>query len=388
MMDRKEKKPEWVPKGGGAAFASHVLEGVTKVHSETAGNTNNLTPSLPPRRRRLKVNDYVQGVLSRNRTILAQTITLIESNQAAHMEMAQEVLKQLLPYTGNSIRVGITGVPGAGKSTLIEALGTMLCDKGKHVAVLAVDPSSTVTGGSILGDKTRMEMLSRNPNAFIRPSASGGTLGGVNRKSRETMLICEAAGFDVILVETVGVGQSEVTVRSMVDFFLLVMLTGGGDELQGIKKGVIELADAILVNKADGSNKQRALAAKAEFNRILHYLQPVTEGWFPKAFTCSALTGEGMAEIWEVIQEFQSNTSQSGVFKQRRQKQTINWTYTMVEDYLRSSFFNHPEVNRLIPVIETALVTGEMSATMAAKQLLKTFEEASLKNRDDEGLFR
>ncbi|MCQ6279586.1 methylmalonyl Co-A mutase-associated GTPase MeaB [Bacillus sp. EB600] len=374
-MDKNEKKPEWVPEGGGAEFASRVLEGVTGEHSELTDTIRVSALPLPPRRRRLSVSYYVQGVLSKNRTIIAQTITLVESNNAKHLETAQEVLKQLLPYTGNSIRIGITGVPGAGKSTLIEALGTMLCEQGNRVAVLAVDPSSTVTGGSILGDKTRMDMLSRNPNAFIRPSASGGTLGGVNRKSRETMLICEAAGFDVILVETVGVGQSEVTVRSMVDFFLLVMLTGGGDELQGIKKGVIELADAILVNKADGENKQRALTAKAEFNRILHYLQPITEGWFPQAYTCSVLTGEGIAEMWQVIQDFRSKTSESGVFSQRRRKQTIDWMYTMVEDYLRTSFFNHPEVSRFIPVIEKALVNGEMSATMGAKQLLKTYEE-------------
>lgn len=370
-MDKKEKKPEWVPADGGSEFTSRVVEGVTEEQSKLKESIKVSTL----RRRRLSVNDYVQGVFSRNRTIIAQAITLVESNNPAHMEMAQEVLKQLLPYTGNSIRIGITGVPGAGKSTLIEALGTMLCEQGHRVAVLAVDPSSTVTGGSILGDKTRMEKLSRNPNAFIRPSASGGTLGGVNRKSRETILICEAAGFDVILVETVGVGQSEVTVRSMVDFFLLVMLTGGGDELQGIKKGVLELADAIFVNKADGENKQRALAAKSEFNRILHFLQPITEGWFPQAYTCSALTGEGLAEIWQVIQEFLSKTSESGVFRQRRRKQSIDWMYTMVEDYLQTSFFNHPEVSRSIPVIEKALVNGELSATMAARQLLKTFEE-------------
>lgn len=370
-MDKKEKKPEWVPADGGSEFTSRVVEGVTEEQSKLKESIKVSTL----RRRRLSVNDYVQGVFSRNRTIIAQAITLVESNNPSHMEMAQEVLKQLLPYTGNSIRIGITGVPGAGKSTLIEALGTMLCEQGHRVAVLAVDPSSTVTGGSILGDKTRMEKLSRNPNAFIRPSASGGTLGGVNRKSRETILICEAAGFDVILVETVGVGQSEVTVRSMVDFFLLVMLTGGGDELQGIKKGVLELADAIFVNKADGENKQRALAAKSEFNRILHFLQPITEGWFPQAYTCSALTGEGLAEIWQVIQEFLSKTSESGVFRQRRRKQSIDWMYTMVEDYLQTSFFNHPEVSRSIPVIEKALVNGELSATMAARQLLKTFEE-------------
>ncbi|WP_338448241.1 methylmalonyl Co-A mutase-associated GTPase MeaB [Niallia oryzisoli] len=374
-MDKKYKKPEWVPVDGGAEFTSRVVEGVMGEDSKRKEKVNHASPLLTPRRNRLSISGYIDGVRSRNRTIIAQTITLVESNNPKHMEKAQEVLKQLLPYTGKSIRIGITGVPGAGKSTLIEALGTMLCEQGHRVAILAVDPSSTVTRGSILGDKTRMEMLSRHPNAFIRPSASGGTLGGLNRKSRETMLVCEAAGFDVILVETVGVGQSEVTVRSMVDFFLLVMLTGGGDELQGIKKGVMELVDAILVNKADGDNKQRALTAKSEFNRILHYLQPITEGWNPKAYTCSALTGEGISDIWQVIQEFQNKTSESGVFWKRRRKQTIDWMYTMVEDYLRTSFFNDSDVSRSIPEIEKALINGEMSATMAAKQLLKTYEK-------------
>jgi LAO/AO transport system kinase len=374
-MDRIKKKPEWVPEEGGDEFASHVVEGVTGEQHELTDLSNDFPISTSPRRPRLTVSDHVKGVLSRNRTIIAQTITLVESNQARHMETAQEVLKQLLPYTGNSIRLGITGVPGAGKSTLIEALGTMLCDQGHRVAVLAVDPSSTITRGSILGDKTRMDILSRNPNAFIRPSASGGTLGGVTRKCRETMLICEAAGYDVILVETVGVGQSEVTVRSMVDFFLLVMLTGGGDELQGIKKGVMELADAILVNKADGENKQRALAAKTELNRILHYLQPITEGWATKAYTCSALTGEGIAELWQVIQDFHNQTDEPGVFKERRLKQTIEWMYSMVEDDLRTSFFHHPKVSRFFPEIEKAVVHGEMSVTMAAKELLKIYGE-------------
>lgn len=335
---------------------------------------SNWHPNATPRRRRLTVNDYVQGVLSGNRTIIAQTITLVESNLPAHMETAQEVLKELLPHTGHSIRVGITGVPGAGKSTFIEELGMMLCEQGHRVAVLAVDPSSTMTKGSILGDKTRMERLSRHPQAFIRPSASGGTLGGVTRKSREMMLICEASGFDVILVETVGVGQSEVTVRSMVDFFLVVMLTGGGDELQGIKKGVIELADAILVNKADGDNKLRAHTAKAEFNRILHYLQPATEGWTSQAYTCSAFTGEGIADIYQVIQEFQMKTTESGVFHKRRRTQTLDWMYAMVEDTLRTNFYNHPTVNGITPRIKQAVLQGEISASRAASQLLKTFK--------------
>ncbi|MEH7177906.1 methylmalonyl Co-A mutase-associated GTPase MeaB [Neobacillus vireti] len=370
-MDNNKIKPEWIPEGGGREYASRVVKGVSTEEKQEKA------PIVPrsPRRRRLNVSDYVEGVLSRNRTVIAQAITLVESNHPAHMELAQQVLKALLPYTGKSIRIGISGVPGAGKSTLIENFGTMLCNQGNQVAVLAVDPSSSITGGSILGDKTRMEELSRNPNAFIRPSATGGTLGGVNRKTRETMLICEAAGYDVIIVETVGVGQNEVTVRSMVDFFLLIMLTGGGDELQGIKKGIMELADAIFVNKADGENKQRALAAKSEFNRILHFLHPITEGWAPKAYICSAFTGEGMAEMWQLINDFKEKTTVSGVFGRRRQKQTLDWMYTMVEDYLRSSFYNNSEIKRMLPGIETVVLNGEISATMAAKQLLKTYED-------------
>jgi LAO/AO transport system kinase len=325
------------------------------------------------------VEEHVEGVLNGDRTILARTITLVESNSAAHMEKAQEVLKHLIPHTGNSIRVGITGVPGVGKSSFIEALGTFLCDREHKLAVMAVDPTSSVTRGSILGDKTRMENLSRNPRAFIRPSPTGGTLGGVTRKSRETILVCEAAGFDVILVETVGVGQSEVTVRSMVDFFLLLMLTGAGDELQGIKKGVIELADALLINKADGENKLRAQTARSEYNRALHYLAPATEGWKTRAYTCSAMTGEGIENIWDVIQTFRQQTGDSGVFDKRRKNQTLDWVYSMVEEHLRSRFFNHPGVKAERPQVEHAVVEGTMPATVAAQELLQTFEGRELR---------
>jgi LAO/AO transport system kinase len=327
-----------------------------------------------PRRRRLTVEEYVQGVLEGNRNVLAQAITLVESNAPAHLEMAQEVLRQLLPHTGNSIRIGITGVPGVGKSTFIEVLGMFLCEQDHRVAVLAVDPSSTVTRGSILGDKTRMEKLSQDLRAFIRPSPSGGTLGGVTRKSRETMLVCEAFGFDVILVETVGVGQSETTVRSMVDFFLLLMLTGAGDELQGIKKGIMELADALLINKADGENKLRAKAAKTDYNRALHYLAPATEGWRTRAYTCSALSGEGIKEIWEVIEEFRRQTTASGVFEKRRQSQILDWVYAMVEEHLRKSFFAHGGVKDIRAEVEHAVVEGHIPPTVAAQELIKKYE--------------
>lgn len=326
-------------------------------------------------RKHLTVDDYVEGVLSGDRVMLARTITLIESSAKKHRDLAEEILKRLMPHTGNSIRVGITGVPGAGKSTLIETFGSMLCEDGHKVAVLAIDPSSSVTGGSILGDKTRMEKLARNPKAFVRPSPSGGTLGGVNRKTRETMLVCEAAGFDVILIETVGTGQNEVTVRSMVDFFLVIALTGAGDELQGMKKGVMELADAIFINKADGENKKRAMQARAEYNRILYFLQSPTEGWKPKAYTCSALTGENIREIWDVIKHFEEVTKDSGVFEKRRQEQMIEWFDWMIEDELKRRFFENEIVKDQLPSIRSDILEAKISPTMAVKKIMELYDQ-------------
>ena len=377
-MSEIKQKPAWVPDNAGAEFTTHIMAGVEGGHDGLPGERREgAAKPVTPKRRRLSVDEYVQGVLAGDRNVLAQTITLVESNALAHGAMAQEVLRRLLPHTGNSIRVGITGVPGVGKSTTIEALGMYLCEQGHQVAVLAVDPSSTVTRGSILGDKTRMEQLSRNPRAFIRPSPSSGTLGGVTRKSRETMLVCEAFGFDVILVETVGVGQSETTVRSMVDFFLLLMLTGAGDELQGIKKGIMELADALLINKADGDNKLRARAAKAEYNRALHYLAPATEGWQTRAYTCSALTNEGIDEIWQVIEDFRRRTQASGVFEKRRRKQTLDWVYAMVEEHLLRSFFEHAGVKHIRADVERAVIEGHMPPTVAAQELIRKYEDSA-----------
>lgn len=355
--------PDWVPDNPSDGFATKVVRGVTP-------ELNKQGKAQSQKRTHLKIDDYVEGVLQDNRTILARAITLIESNSPAHYEISQEVLKKLLPHSGKSIRIGITGFPGAGKSTLIETLGLYLIKQGHKVAVLAIDPSSTVTKGSILGDKTRMEKLSRDKNCFIRPSPSEGTLGGVARKSRETMLVCEAAGFDVILVETVGVGQSEVTVRSMVDFFLLVMIAGAGDELQGIKKGVIELADALLINKADGDNKPRALSTQAEFAMALKYIAPATKDWQTNAFVCSALTGEGIENIWNVVTEFKEKAKKNGVFDNRRKTQSLEWVYNLVEEQIKKSFYNNPEIQKNLPKIEKDILSGKTLPTTAAEVLL------------------
>ncbi|MFQ3631724.1 methylmalonyl Co-A mutase-associated GTPase MeaB [Roseiflexus sp.] len=358
-------------------FGLSVVEGVTGGHDGLPGQQVNAPAAPPlPRRRLLTVEEYVAGVRGGDRSVLARAITLIESNAPAHMTLAQEVLRALLPYTGGALRVGITGVPGVGKSTFIEALGTMLCERGHRVAVLAVDPSSSISRGSILGDKTRMERLARHPDAYIRPSPTGGSLGGVARKSRETLLLCEAAGFDIVLVETVGVGQSESAVRGMVDFFLLLMLAGAGDELQGIKKGIIELADALLITKADGDNRARALAAQAEYTHALRYLTPATEGWRPRAYICSAQTGEGIAEIWREIERFRDETTASGVFAARRRDQARDWVYTLIEDHLRTRFFAHPVVQAQLPAIEQAVIEGTLPVTTAVQTLIQAFEGA------------
>lgn len=319
------------------------------------------------------VEELTIGVRNGDRGILARSITLIESNAEHHFQKGQQLLQNLLHLTGKSIRIGITGVPGAGKSTFIEVFGTYLCDQGHRVAVLAVDPSSSVSGGSILGDKTRMGMLANNPRAYIRPSPSGGKLGGVHRKTRETIALCEAAGFDVILIETVGVGQSEIAVREMVDFFMLLVLTGAGDELQGMKKGIMELADAIIVNKADGPNKPMAEKTCAEYNRIVHFLQPATKGWETKAVTCSALHEEGISDVWQLIQEFAVKTKQSGVFEARRRNQTKEWIYSMIIDQLQSSFFHHSEVKRLLPIIENEVISGDRTVTAAVESLFQVY---------------
>ncbi len=357
--------PGWAPQEGGDAFAVRVRKGI-----EAASREKKITHKPSQKRSLLSIDNYVEGVLKNDKTLLARAITLIESNSPDHYETAREVLKRLSPHAGNSLRVGITGVPGGGKSTLIEALGCHLSGGGQRVAVLAVDPSSAITKGSIMGDKTRMEKLSRQPNCYIRPSPSGGTLGGVARKTRETILVCEAAGYDVILIETVGVGQSEVTVRSMVDFFLLVMIPGAGDELQGIKRGIIELADALVVNKADGENKPNAMMAQNEYARAVKYLKPAVRGWETRVITCSALTGEGIPAVWELVKEFERSTRGTGVFEERRKHQALDWVYSMVESYLKEEFFSKPGVRQELSRIKDRVLEGTMLPTVAAEHLL------------------
>ncbi len=370
-------KPSWVPEEKNDKFACSVMSGIDGIKDTTVGNINPALASgkLKPKRKMImSEDDYVEGVAKGDRMTLSRAITLIESNSPRHFAKAQRVLQRLLPRTGKALRIGITGVPGAGKSTMIEAFGNMLCDAGHRVAVLTVDPTSSVTKGSILGDKTRMGTLSRRPEAFIRPSPAGGTLGGVARKSRETMLMCEAAGYDVIIIETVGVGQSETTVRSMVDFFLLVVLTGAGDELQGIKKGIMELADAIVINKADGDNLTKAQVSRGQYERMIEYIRPATPGWPTHAYLCSALEKTGLKELWEVIQAFQKMTTESGVWQKRRDGQLLDWMHSMIDEHLHNLFFEDAVVTGRMPEIREAVLQGVVSPTQAVAELINLFD--------------
>jgi LAO/AO transport system kinase len=304
-----------------------------------------------------------------DRASLARAITLIESKRADHRKQAHALVQELLPLTGKAIRVGITGAPGVGKSTSIDALGTYLTDKGHKVAVLAVDPSSTRTGGSILGDKTRMARLANDEQAFIRPSPSSGTLGGVAAMTRETMLLCEAAGFDVMLVETVGIGQSETTVADMTDFFLALMLPGAGDELQGIKKGLVELADMIAVNKADGDNVKRAQAAAAEYRAALHILTPRSPNWTPPVVIYSALTGDGITELWDQIVVHRQRMTGTGELAQVRREQQVKWMWSMLEHRVFAKLHTDAGLRTRLPQIEAAVAEGRLSATLAVDEI-------------------
>lgn len=360
----RDRKPEWAPSDAGKAFATQVRE------AKTATTSVRETAREKTRPQDASVEALYEGVISGNRTLLAKAITLIESNSSQHFEAGQELIRRLLPGTQDSIRIGITGVPGAGKSTFIESFGLWLLQQGHRVAVLAIDPSSSLSKGSILGDKTRMEELSRHPHSFIRPSPSGGALGGVARKTRESILICEAAGYDVILIETMGVGQAEITVRSMVDFFLLMQIAGAGDELQGIKKGIMELADLVVVNKADGDNVQAAELACRELNNALHYLRHATPGWTTKALTCSAIQKTGLKEIWSAIEKFIEKSKSSRVFEERRQAQVAQWFATLLTEAVLNRFYGDERIKGLLPAIRQQVQDGTLPVVLAVKQLL------------------
>ncbi|WP_038361360.1 methylmalonyl Co-A mutase-associated GTPase MeaB [Bosea sp. UNC402CLCol] len=316
-----------------------------------------------------RIETLADAILAGERAALARAITLTESRRADHREQARALIQRLLPQTGRAIRVGITGVPGVGKSTAIDALGSHLTEKGHKVAVLAVDPSSTRTGGSILGDKTRMARLSVDPNAYIRPSPSSGTLGGVAAKTRETMLLCEAAGFDVILVETVGVGQSETAVADLTDFFLVLMLPNAGDELQGIKKGIIELADMIAVNKADGAGATAARAAAAQYKAALHILAPASPLWSTPVVTISGLTGEGLDALWSKIEDHHHRFEAKGLITERRRRQDVKWMWAMVQDRLQARLRHDPALKARTPALEAAVAAGELAPTLAADEI-------------------
>ena len=383
-MDTEEKNSNNFP-----ASALHVMDGI-----EQPGQINEeALRKLKARKHKVYTTaELIAGILSGNRTLLSKAITLVESSLPKHQEQAQAIIAACLQNAKckmqnseishpesplSSIRVGITGVPGVGKSTFIEALGKHLTAKGHKLAVLAIDPSSSRSKGSILGDKTRMEELSVDPNAFIRPSPSAGSLGGVARKTRETILLCEAAGFDVIFIETVGVGQSETTVHSMVDFFLLLMLAGAGDELQGIKRGIIEMADAIVINKADGDNIQKAKSARVEYANALHLFPPPDSGWIPVADICSARSMLGIDHVWEIIMEHRETTTKTGFFQKRRMEQSRQVLFETIEEGLRQHFFSRKEISHLIEKTEHEIMTGHVNPYKAGQELLERYFKGS-----------
>jgi LAO/AO transport system kinase len=325
------------------------------------------------RKNRFSVEEYVEGILKGDRVTLSRAITLIESTLSTDQQLSEKVMERILPYSGKSIRIGITGVPGVGKSTFIENFGKLLVDKGYKLAVLAIDPSSQKSQGSILGDKTRMEILASDKRAYIRPSPAGTALGGVSAKTRETMILCEAAGFNVVLIETVGVGQSEIAVKGMVDFFLLLMLAGAGDELQGIKKGIIEMCDALVINKADGENIDAAKRAKREYSNALHLFPAKENGWFPKVLVCSALNKSGLEEIWEMIEGFGKKMKTNGFFDFNRQDQRVSWLHEHIRYLIESRFYQDDsikdKINNLLPDIKS----GQQSAIAKARELVDLF---------------
>ena len=350
-------------------------------HHDTALNVTSgvenqpaVNPNFVRRKRRtLSTDEYVEGILAGNITVLSQAITLIESSKPEHYAQAQEIIERCLPHAGRSVRIGITGVPGAGKSTFIEAVGNMVTSLRHKLAVLAIDPSSERSGGSILGDKTRMESICTNPDVFIRPSPSAGSLGGVARKTRETIILCEAAGFDVIFIETVGVGQSETAVHSMVDMFMLLQISGAGDELQGIKRGIMEMADIMVITKADGENVHKAQLAQAQFRNALHLFPLPESGWRAQVFTCSSVEKSGLEEVWKGVEEYLDYIRANGWFESNRNRQNKYWMYETINEALKSDFYRNPQIESCIDGIENRVLNAEMSSFIAAKELLDLY---------------
>ena len=342
---------------------------------EQPSSVNPYLKNRPRRKKReLSVSDYVEGIVKGDVTVLSQAVTLVESVKPEHQAVTQEVIEKCLPYSGNSVRVGISGVPGAGKSTSIDVFGLhVLEEHGGKLAVLAIDPSSERSKGSILGDKTRMEKLSVHPKSFIRPSPSAGSLGGVARKTRETIVLCEAAGFDKIFVETVGVGQSETAVHSMVDFFLLIQLAGTGDELQGIKRGIMEMADGIVINKADGDNLERARLAATQFRNALHLFPTPESGWTPQVLTYSGFYNLGVKEVWDMVYKYIDFVKDNGYFEYRRNEQSKYWMYETINEQLRDSFYHNPQIEAMLTGKEKQVLQGYLTSFVAAKNLLDTY---------------
>lgn len=326
------------------------------------------------KKNRLNTQEYITGILQHDRYILSRAITIVESSLESDKVLAQEIIENIMPYTGKSLRIGITGVPGVGKSTFIETFGKLLTSQNKKIAVLAIDPSSQLSRGSILGDKTRMEKLAQDTLAYIRPSPAGNSLGGVGHKTRETMLLCEAAGFEVILIETVGVGQSETLVRNMVDCFLLLMLAGAGDELQGIKRGIMEMADILAITKADSDNLANAKIAKNQYKNALHLLPPNPSKWTSKVVVCSALENKNIDTVWNLILEYQIATQKNGFFHHYRQKQNLHWLHQAIQQGLQDAFYNQVEIKKQLATIETLVSQGKKAPLKAASELLERFK--------------
>ena len=361
----------------------HYEKEYADTHHDTALNVTQgveeqpiVSPYFKRRKKRaLSTGEYVEGILAGNITTLSQAITLVESSNPDHYAQAQEIIEACLPHAGKSVRIGITGVPGAGKSTFIEAIGNMVAGLRHKLAVLAIDPSSERSGGSILGDKTRMESICNNPSVFVRPSPSAGSLGGVARKTRETIVLCEAAGFDVIFIETVGVGQSETAVHSMVDLFMLLQISGAGDELQGIKRGIMEMADGIIINKADGDNLEKAKLAAAQFRNALHLFPAPESGWSPKVLTYSGYYNLGIKEIWDMVGEYMEFTQKNGYFNYKRNEQAKYWMYESINDTLRETFYHNPAVEKMLNFTEQQVLNNEISSFVAAKRMMDLFLE-------------